>query len=65
MQIDFFYLSPAKSHLFRALPELELPRSFKTKKAFKIIGQIRSAKRRNLVKVLYEESVSKLKEEAG
>ena len=63
--IDFLYLSPAKSSLFRALPELELPRSFKTKKARKIISQIRSARRKNLVKRLFEELISKLSESAG
>jgi len=63
--IDFLYLSPAKSSLFRALPELELPRNFRTKKARKIISQIRSARRRNLVKRLFEELISKLSESVG
>jgi len=56
--IDFFYLSPAKSNLFRALPELELARSFTTKKAYRIMSQIRSARRKNLVKRLFEEFIS-------
>lgn len=43
--IDFLYLSPAKSNLFRALPELELPRGFSAQKANKIINQIRSVRR--------------------
>lgn len=30
--IDFLYLSPARSNLFRVLPELELPRDFSAKK---------------------------------
>lgn len=55
--IDFLYLSPAKSNLFRALPELELPRGFSTKKAYKIISQIRSARRKNLVRSLFKETL--------
>lgn len=57
--IDFFYLSPAKSNFFRALPELELPKSFSNNKAYKIISRIRSVKRKNLVKRLFEEFISR------
>lgn len=63
--IDFLYLSPAKSNLFRALPELELPKSFSAKKVRKIIGRIRSARRNKLVKRLFEELMSGLSESAG
>ncbi|MFQ6109361.1 MAG: hypothetical protein ACE5L7_07395 [Candidatus Aminicenantales bacterium] len=55
--IDFFYLSPAKSNLFRALPELELPRGFSAKKAFRIVSQIRSERRKSLVRRLFEETL--------
>jgi len=55
--IDFFYLSPAKSSLFKALPELELPRGFSEKKAYKIINKIRSVRRRSLVKSLFEKTL--------
>jgi predicted transcriptional regulator of viral defense system len=55
--IDFLYLSPAKSNLFRALPELELPKGFSAKRADKIISQIRSARRKNLVRRLFEETL--------
>jgi len=55
--IDFLYLSPAKSNLFRALPELELPRNFSAKKANKIIDQIRSRRRKNLVRSLFERTL--------
>lgn len=58
--IDFFYLSPAKSKLFRSLPELELPRRFSVKKAHNIISRIMSDRRRKLVKSLLEEVTSKL-----
>jgi len=47
--IDFLYLSPARSRLFRALPELEFPKGFKVSEARKIIRRIRSARRRNHV----------------
>ncbi|NOR11863.1 MAG: hypothetical protein GQ545_01265 [Candidatus Aminicenantes bacterium] len=63
--IDFLYLSPAKSNLFRALPELEFPKSFSAKKVHKIIGRIRSARRNKLVKRLFEELMSGLSESAG
>lgn len=52
--IDFLYLSPAKSNLFKALPELEFPRGFSVKRAHEIINQIRSERRKNLVKSLFE-----------
>jgi predicted transcriptional regulator of viral defense system len=53
--IDFFYLKPARSHLFKALPELELPQKFSTKKAYRIIDQIKSKRRKNLVMKLFLE----------
>jgi hypothetical protein len=51
--IDFFYLSPARSHLFKALPELELPQKFSTKKAYEIIDKIKSKRRKSLVIYLW------------
>lgn len=42
--LDFFYLSTARSHLFSALPELELPQNFKKKEALKMIEKIESSK---------------------
>ena len=63
--IDFLYLSPAKSNLFKSLPELEFPKNFSTKKARKIIGQIRSIRRKKLVKRLFEEVMSGLSESAS
>lgn len=38
--IDILYLTPAKSNLFKALPEIELPPSFSHEKAFAIINKI-------------------------
>jgi hypothetical protein len=53
--VDFLYLSPARSRLFRALPELEFPSGFKVREARKIIRRIHSIRRRNHVSRLFEE----------
>jgi len=53
--IDFLYLSPARTRLFRALPELEFPAGFKVKEARKIIRRIRSVRRKNHVSRLFDE----------
>jgi len=52
--IDFLYLSPARTRLFRALPELEFSRRFKVNEARKIIRRIRFVRRRNHVNRLFE-----------
>jgi predicted transcriptional regulator of viral defense system len=53
--IDFLYLSPARTRLFRALPELEFPGGFKVNEARKIIRRIRSVRRRNHAGRLFEQ----------
>jgi predicted transcriptional regulator of viral defense system len=53
--VDFLYLRPARTRLFRALPELELPRGFNVSEARKIIRRIRLPRRRNYVSRLFEE----------
>jgi predicted transcriptional regulator of viral defense system len=53
--VDFLYLSPARSNLFRALPEIDLTGDFKVSAARKIIGRIRSVRRRNHVTRLFED----------
>ncbi len=53
--IDFLYLSPARTRLFRALPELEFPGGFKVNETRKIIRRIRPVRRRNHVSRLFEE----------
>ena len=53
--IDFLYLSPARTRLFRALPELEFPAGFKVNEARRIIRRIRSVRRRNHVRRLFDE----------
>ena len=47
--VDLLYLGPARSKLFRALPELELPRRFRLSAARAIVGRIESARRRAFV----------------
>jgi predicted transcriptional regulator of viral defense system len=47
--VDFLYLAPARSRLFRALPELELPARFSPRRARLIVARIGSARRRAMV----------------
>lgn len=47
--VDFLYLGPARSRLFRALPELTLPRRFSLRVARGFVHRIRSRRRRALV----------------
>jgi len=53
--IDFLYLGPARTRLFRALPELEFPPGFKIAEARRIIRRIRSVRRRNHVSRRFED----------
>jgi len=55
--IDFLYLMPARSKLFRALPELEWPGRFNLRRARSIVKRIESARRRTLVARKLEELV--------
>jgi predicted transcriptional regulator of viral defense system len=47
--IDVLYLAPARSKLFRALPEVELPRGFSTRLARAMTARIESPARRVMV----------------
>lgn len=47
--VDFLYLTPARSQLFRALPELEWPKRFSARRARAIAGRVEPARRRTLV----------------
>ncbi len=47
--IDLLYLTPAKSKLFKTLPEVEFPKIFSLKRAKTIIQKITSQQRRTLV----------------
>lgn len=53
--VDYLYLRPARTRLFRALPELEFPKGFRVNEARKIIRRIRAVRRRNHVSRLFEE----------
>jgi predicted transcriptional regulator of viral defense system len=47
--LDFLYLGPARSNLFRALPELDLPSKFNVRSARQMLQRIPSVRRRTLV----------------
>lgn len=47
--VDFLYLTPARSKLFRALPELEWPKTFRVSVARDIVRRIEPARRRIFV----------------
>jgi predicted transcriptional regulator of viral defense system len=55
--LDYLYLSPARSNLFRALPELELPAKFSGKSVRQMIQRIPSVRRRTLVARAFEKSM--------
>ena len=48
--VDFLYLTPARSQLFRALPELEWPKRFSARRARAIARRVDPARLRALVK---------------
>lgn len=47
--VDALYMIPARSGLFRALPEVEIPRGFSRKKARAMIRRVTSAARRTML----------------
>ncbi|MCR4374298.1 MAG: type IV toxin-antitoxin system AbiEi family antitoxin domain-containing protein [Acidobacteria bacterium] len=47
--VDLLYLAPARSKLFRALPELDIPASFSARRARAIVARIGSVRRRTMV----------------
>lgn len=55
--LDFLYMSPAKSKLFRSLPELELPQKFSVRRMRQMIKRISSAWRRTLVEKRLQEII--------
>jgi len=57
--IDVFYLHQAKSQIFAALPEVELPDDFDIKKVRAFIKKIPYQKRRVTVERLFEELIQK------
>ncbi len=59
--VDFLYLTPARSNLFRALPELEWPKRFSVRAAHSIVKRIEPVRRRTLV----SRALDRLLEERG
>ena len=53
--VDFLYLAPTRSRLFRALPELEWPRGFKAGVARSIVRRVEPESRRRAVDRRLEE----------
>jgi predicted transcriptional regulator of viral defense system len=53
--VDFLYLTPARSRLFRSLPELEWPRTFSKGAARSIVSRIQSPSRRRRVRLALDE----------
>ena len=47
--VDYLYLSPTRSRLFAALPELELPKAFSSRAARKWVARIPSGRMRTIV----------------
>ncbi len=47
--VDFLYLTPVRSRLFRALPELDWPKTFRVNVARDMVERIESARRRAFV----------------
>jgi predicted transcriptional regulator of viral defense system len=52
--VDFLYLSPARSRLFAALPEVELPKDFRVQAAREMIERIGFEARRAHVSMQFE-----------
>jgi predicted transcriptional regulator of viral defense system len=48
--VDFLYLTPARSRLFRALPEIEWPTRFRPRIARRIVDRIGPSRRRTFVR---------------
>ncbi|HXK36036.1 MAG TPA: hypothetical protein VJ553_00435, partial [Candidatus Paceibacterota bacterium] len=53
--VDFLYLAPARSGLFRALPELEWPVEFKVRRARSIVKRVTPLRRQRIVACKLEE----------
>lgn len=49
--LDFFYLQPGKSPLFRALPELEIPPQFSWEKTWDMLDKIKHPRIKTLIKI--------------
>lgn len=58
--VDFLYLSPARSSLFAAMPEVEFQADFRRSRALKYTGLIDSPRRRSLVRNRLKELLAAL-----
>jgi hypothetical protein len=56
--VDFIYLGPARSRLFAALPELELPERFDPRTARKMLARAGSDRRARLLAPRLEQAIS-------
>lgn len=56
--LDFLYLGPAKTRLFAALPELELPRGFSATRCKQAIKRVNSQRRRTMLQRRFDEVVA-------
>lgn len=59
--LDTLYFAPARSLLFKALPEIELPENFNVKHAYETITKISSLRLRTIVKNRLEALLSRKK----
>ena len=59
--LDFLYLGPAKSGLFRYLPELELPQKFSVRVAQRMIHRVSHPGRRTLLEKRFQELMTGLR----
>lgn len=57
--IDLLYLSAARSGLFRAIPELEIPKSFSVRRARGMVRRIPSERQKGYVLRLFDELISR------
>ena len=63
--VDFLYLAPARSGLFRALPEIEWPKTFRASVARAIVRRIEPASRQRTVARNLEDLLRTRREDAG
>jgi len=56
--LDIFYLSQTKTRLFKALPEVKLPKNFKMAVANRMIEKITSVRKRTLVQRSFSEFIN-------
>jgi len=63
--LDFFYLSPAKSNLFRALPELDFPAAFRLPTARRMIRQAGHSRRITMLEKRFADFLSRQQGKSG